>query len=492
MVNLHSSLHNIISLPYLAELFLTISTLLILVIGSFLGDKKTVKITWSVIFSLVLAIIIFILKEQYIASPDEVFVTSDFLVFSKILILLSTIFCLLLYLSHINFSHELARFEFPIIILFTVIGMMVLISANDLLIFYLGLELQSLSIYILTAFGRDKIKNSEAGLKYFILGAISSACILFAISIIYGVSGSISFHSIASIFTNSFSLSQADFLLVFAVILLIAGLLFKLAAFPFHVWAPDVYEGSSTPVTVFISTVPKISAFIILFRILNIPFNDFHAVWGEIIYYSALFSMLVGSIAALFQQNIKRLLAYASISHVGFMLLPLLFQSGDTNINALINYLVIYIVSTIGAFAAIIYLKQSYRKSEIDSAESVENIELFSGLGQTKPFFALSLMMLLLSMSGLPPFAGFFAKFFVLKTAIKNGFIFISLIGAVATVISAFYYLKIIKIMYFCEPKEEYIRPVNHITRFILFLSVVFNIFYFISPFTFLSIVPAL
>ncbi len=342
-----------------------------------------------------------------------------------------------------------------------------MVSSNDLIVFYIGLELQSLALYVLAAFNRDNLLSSESGVKYFILSALSSGLLLYGCSLVYGFSGSTNFNEIA------YNLSSNEYIITFGIVFIIVGLAFKVSAVPFHMWAPDVYEGSPTVVTFFFAIVPKIAALTALIRFLYVPFLEIIEQWQMLIVFLSIGSMILGAVAAIGQKNLKRLIAYSSISHIGYAIAGL---STGTNegIQSSILYISIYAIMNLGFFACLLMLKKNDKY--------YENIDDLSGLSKNHPIISLSMLIILFSLAGIPPMAGFFAKFYIFMSVIEKSMYFLAIIGLISTVIAAFYYLRIIKIIYFDQPKEKY--DVDHPLglRISLIISTVFLLFYFLYP----------
>ena len=372
---------------------------------------------------------------------DGSYVDDRFARFAKVTILLSASIILLLsreYLIRAN----LMKFEFPVLIVLATIGMMVMVSAGDLISLYMGLELQSLALYVVAAFRRDNLKSTEAGLKYFVLGALSSGLLLYGASLVYGYTGTVTFDGIASVVTSG---EPMAFGLLFGLVFLSVGMAFKVSAAPFHMWTPDVYEGSPTPVTAFFATAPKVAAAAMFGRLLYGPFLEAVSDWQQILVFLSIASMFVGAIAAIGQTNIKRLMAYSSIGHMGFALMGLAAGS-EVGLSAALLYLAIYVTTNIGVFAFILNMSRDGR--------AVTDIKSLGMYSKTDPGRALALALLMFSLAGLPPLVGFFAKFYVLNAAINAGLVWFAIAGVVASVISAFYYLRIIYIMYFGTENE--------------------------------------
>ena len=365
-------------------------------------------------------------------------------------------------------EHEgMARFEFPVLILFATLGMLMMISANDLMSLYLGLEIQSLSLYVIAAFRRDALRSSEAGLKYFVLGALSSGMLLYGISMVYGFAGSTNFADLAGVFSGGEAPSLG---VIVGLVFVISGLAFKISAVPFHMWTPDVYEGSPTPVTAFFASAPKIAAMALTVRVLMGPFFDLVEQWQQIVVFISIASMVLGSLAAIAQQNIKRLMAYSSIGHVGYALVGLAAGSSE-GIRGIAIYMAIYLVMNVGTFAVILCMKQKDRM--------VEQISDLSGLSKTNPMLALALGIFMFSMAGIPPLAGFFGKLYVFMAAVESGLYTLAVVGVLTSVISAFYYLRIVKVMYFDEPEESFDRPGRELAS-VLGVSAVWILLFFV------------
>ena len=345
--------------------------------------------------------------------------------------------------------------------------MMVMISSNDLMVFYMGLELQSLALYVLATFNRDQLKSSEAGLKYFVLSALSSGLLLYGCSLIYGFSGSTNFDVISS------QLNSSEYVLTFGIVFILVGLAFKISAVPFHMWAPDVYEGSPTSVTLFFTMVPKIAALTVFIRFLYVPFLNLIDQWQMIIIFLSIASMLFGAVAAIGQTNIKRLIAYSSIGHIGYTLAGLATGSNE-GIQSSIIYITIYVIMNLALFSCLLMLKRNN--------EYYENIEDLSGLSKNHPLLSLSLLIILFSLAGIPPLAGFFAKFYIFTAVIEQSMYFLAIVGLLSTVIAAFYYLRIIKIIYFDKEKEKYDSDHSLWLKFSLTFSTILILLYFIFP----------
>ena len=367
----------------------------------------------------------------------HMFIHDGFATFVKIILLLASALSLVLSWAWLK-RQDLARPEYPVLVVFATLGMMLMVSANDLLALYVGLELQSLALYVLAAFQRDNAKSSEAGLKYFVLGALSSGIILYGISLIYGFAGTAHFAPLAKLLVG-----QPPIGVTIGLVFICAALAFKVSAVPFHMWTPDVYEGAPTPVTAFFAAAPKIAALALFTRILMSPFAGLAHQWTQIIVFVALASMLLGSFAGLVQSNAKRLLAYSSIANVGYVLVGLAAGTED-GIQSILIYLAVYFLNTLGAFAVVMCLRRG--------GKPVEQIDDLKGLAKTNPMLALAMVFFMFSLAGVPPFAGFFGKYFVFLAAVKAGFVPLAVIGVLTAVVAAYYYLRIVKLMYFDEP----------------------------------------
>jgi NADH-quinone oxidoreductase subunit N len=359
------------------------------------------------------------------------------------------------------------KIEYPILILSATLGMMIMISSYDLIVFYMGLELQSLSLYVLVSFNRDSLRSTEAGLKYFVLSALSSGLLLYGCSLIYGFSNSTNFDLIAQ------NIDQFNTGSIFGIVFILVGLAFKVSAVPFHMWAPDVYEGSPTSVTAFFAIVPKVAALTVFIRFLYVPFINLVDQWQMIIIFISLASMILGAVAAIGQTNLKRLMAYSAIGHMGYALAGLATGSNE-GIQSTVIYLSIYLLMNLGIFSCIFMMK---RKDIF-----YEDIQDLSGLSKNHPIISICLLLLLFSLAGIPPLAGFFAKFYIFMAVIKVEMYTLAIIGLITTVISAFYYLRIIKIIYFDDPKEIFEIDKNLGLKVSLFLSTIIILIYFIYP----------
>ena len=452
----------------LPEIFISLSIMFLLVLGVFKNDSSKIIFNISLLVLLIASIIT--LNETF--SIDRVTLFNNSVVIDhmsslmKIITLIGAFLVLVISSAYLK-SFKIFKIEYPVLILSSVLGMMVMISSNDLMVFYMGLELQSLALYVLATFNRDQLKSSEAGLKYFVLSALSSGLLLYGCSLIYGFSGSTNFNVISS------QLNSNEYVLTFGIVFILVGLAFKISAVPFHMWAPDVYEGSPTSVTLFFTMVPKIAALTVFIRFLYVPFLNLIDQWQMIIIFLSIASMLFGAIAAIGQTNIKRLVAYSSIGHIGYTLAGLATGSNE-GIQSSIIYITIYVLMNLALFSCLLMLKRN--------DQYYEDIDDLSGLSKNHPLLSLSLLVILFSLAGIPPLAGFFAKFYIFKAVIEQSMYFLAIVGLLSTVIAAFYYLRIIKIIYFDKEKEKYDEDHSLWLKFSLTFSTILILLYFIFP----------
>jgi NADH-quinone oxidoreductase subunit N len=453
-------------LPVLPELVLALGAMVLLMIGVYRGTHTTGLVTGLAVCLLVLTGLLELLLPAGKATTfGGSFIVDDFARFLKILALIGSVATLLLSVEYLADSSR-RIFEYSILVLLSTLGMMVLISAGDLIMLYLGLELMSLALYVVAASNRDNVKSTEAGLKYFVLGALSSGMLLYGASLIYGFTGTVSFAGIAA------AVKTGSIGIVFGLVFLLAGLCFKISAVPFHMWTPDVYEGAPTPVTAFFASAPKVAALAVFTRVALTAFPGIIPQWQQIVVFVAIASMALGSFAAIGQRNIKRLMAYSSIGHMGFALVGLAAGTAEGAQGVLV-YIAIYVTMTLGSFAVILAIKRN--------GQQFENISDFAGLSRTNPLLAFFFAMLLFSLAGVPPLAGFFAKFYVFVAAIKAGLFTLSVVGVLTSVVGAYYYLLIVKVMYFDEPLPK-LDPIRVELRTVLAAAGLFNIFFFAYP----------
>ena len=459
----------------LPEIFISLSIMFLLILGVFKKNSSKLIQNISLIVLLITAVIIF----NETLGVDEMVIFNNSIVidylssFMKIVTLLASFLVLIISSNYLK-SQKIFKIEYSILILSSVLGMMIMISSNDLIVFYMGLELQSLALYVLATFNRDEIKSSEAGLKYFVLSALSSGLLLYGCSLIYGFTGSTNFNVIAN------QLNSNEYALTFGIVFILVGLAFKISAVPFHMWAPDVYEGSPTSVTLFFTMVPKIAALTVFIRFLYVPFLNLIDQWQMILIFLSLASMIFGAVAAIGQTNLKRLVAYSSISHVGYALAGLATGSNE-GIQSSVIYITIYILMNLGLFSCLLMMKRNN--------VYYEQIEDLSGLSKNHPLLSLSLLIILFSLAGIPPLAGFFAKFYIFKSVLEQSMFFLAIVGLLSTVVAAFYYLRLIKIMYFDKEKEKYDTDHGLWLKFSLGTSTLLILLYFIFPSQLIDIV---
>ncbi|GJE02925.1 NADH-quinone oxidoreductase subunit NuoN [Methylobacterium isbiliense] len=461
--------------PALPELILTVGVLVLILYGAFKGERSAEGVTVGALIVLIVAL--FAVASQPLSAKittlNGSFIVDGFARVMKALVLLGSIAALLL--ARDLFERErIARFEYPILIVLSSIGMLIMVSANDLIGLYLGLELQSLAAYVIASFHRDDVRSTEAGLKYFVLGALSSGMLLYGASLVYGFTGHVSFPGIVTALRET----QVGLGVVLGIVFVAAGVAFKLAAVPFHMWTPDVYEGAPTPVTAFFASAPKMAAMAMAVRVFVGAFPGVIDEWRQIIVFVAIASMALGSFAAIGQRNIKRLMAYSSIANVGYALIGLAAGTQE-GVRGVVVYMAVYLAMTLGAFAVILGLRRGNRM--------FDTIDDLSGLSRTHPWLAFCLAAMMFSLAGIPPLAGFFAKFYVFAAAIQAGLVALAVIGVVTSVIGSYYYLRIVKVMYFDEAQPAY-EPLAPGLRIVLAVSSVVVILLGIVPAPLVSI----
>ena len=448
------------------EIFLSLSIFLILLIGVYI--KKSFNLIFNVSSLIIIVTIAIILTSPN--TEEKIFLDSftrdAFSNYFKILILLSTLFVLN---SSKNFilDNKLDKFEYPIIILLSVLGMFFMVSANDLILFYLGLELQSLSLYILASIDRDNLRSTESGIKYFVLSALSSGLLLYGCSLLYGFTGSTNFELIES------QLNRENTGAIFAMVFILVGLAFKISAVPFHMWTPDVYEGAPTSITSYFAVVPKVAGLALLIKFMNVPFSNILLEWQTIIIFLSIASMILGAVAAMIQKNFKRLLAYSSIGHIGYALAGVA-TGAIAGYQSAIVYISIYVIMNIGAFSCLYLLKKD--------GQYKENINDLSGISKKHPLLAISLLIILFSLAWVPPLGGFFAKFYVFVAVLEKEMYTLAIIGLLTTVMSAFYYLKIIKTIYFDDSLVNFELSKNRTAQVSVFASCMILTTFFLYP----------
>ena len=446
------------------EIILAVGAMVLLMIGVYSGSKTSNLVTGLAVALLIIAGLWMVLVSGEGVAYGGSFLQDSFARFMKVLTLIGSITAMVMAVGHAQ-EEQIDRFEFPVLIVLATLGMMLMISANDLLALYLGIELQSLALYVVAAINRDSTRSTEAGLKYFVLGALSSGMLLYGASLIYGFTGHIGFAEIA----DALATGERSLGVIFGLVFLLAGIAFKISAVPFHMWTPDVYEGAPTPVTAFFAAAPKIAAMAMLVRIVIEAFEPVAPDWQQIIVFIAIASMVLGAFAAIGQRNIKRLMAYSSIGHMGYALVGLAAGS-QVGVRGVAIYMLIYMVTTLGTFACFLAMR---RKEE----GNVEQIDDLSGLASTNPLMATILTIFMFSLAGIPPLAGFFAKYFVFVAAIESGLYALAVIGVLASVVGAYYYIRIVKIMWFDEATAGFV-PVSSELRLVMGVSGLFVLGY--------------
>ena len=451
---------------FLPEIFLSMSIFMTLLIGVF------IKNSYGIVTKIIYAVIIFLILiigdnfNDSLTLFSNAYTSNSLTNFFKILILVSSIFTLTISQNYIK-ENNINYFEYSIILLLSILGMFVMISSNDLILFYLGLELQSLSLYILASLDRDNLRSNEAGLKYFVLSALASGLLLYGCSLLYGFAGSTNFETINQ------NIDGTNIGQVVAMVFILVGLAFKVSAVPFHMWTPDVYEGSPSSVTSFFAVVPKIAGIAIFIRFMQIPFQGLVDHWQPILIFISLASMILGAVAAIGQENIKRLIAYSSIGHIGYALAGV--STGVIEgYKSTILYITIYVIMNLAMFACIFLMKKE--------GKYCEKISDLSGISKKNPILSICLLIILFSLAGIPPLAGFFAKFYVFMAVIKENMYALAIVGLLSTVVSAFYYLRIIKVIYFDELQLPFDNIKNLSISFTLFISCLILVSFFIYP----------
>lgn len=455
--------------PALPELFLVMLGMVMVLAGLSQSEGSTRSLCRVAIGGFALALMM-LLSVNWDSAPvmNGMFVMDHFAGFMKLLILLGLMAAVALSVRYLE-QEEIDRFEYPVLIVFAGLGMMLMVSAHNLLAMYVGLELQSLSLYVLAAFRRNHSKSSEAGIKYFVLGALASGMLLFGASLVYGYTGALSFDAIS----HALAEGKAGAGLVIGLVFLLVGLAFKVSAVPFHMWTPDVYEGAPTSVTALFAIVPKIAAMGLLMRLLTGPFGSIMPEWQQVVWALSLASMAVGAFAGLVQNNIKRLLAYSSIGNMGYALVGVAAGTAS-GMGAVILYLAIYMIMTAGTFGVVLSMRRGGR--------AYEDIEDLSGLSRTNPLMAWTFAFFMFSMSGIPPLAGFFGKLFIFQAAIASQFYVLAVLGVLCSVVAAYYYLRVIKVIFFDDPLDALDGDLGFSLRAVVFLSIAFVLFFIFSP----------
>ncbi|MCW8861493.1 MAG: NADH-quinone oxidoreductase subunit NuoN [Rhodospirillales bacterium] len=440
-------------IPALPELFLVCSAMALLMFGVFQknGADAARSVNGIAVIALVLTmLLVSAFTMGRVTTFGGLFISDSFAGFTKWMVLLGAILTLIM--SHKYLERQgIARFEYSVLVLLATLGMLMMISANDLMSLYIGLELQSLSLYVLTAFQRDSVRSTEAGIKYFVLGALASGLLLYGSSLVYGFSGTTNFDVLAQMFGGEDAHAPAIGL-IFGLVFILAGLAFKVSAVPFHMWTPDVYQGAPTPVTAFFAVAPKIAAIALFIRVMIGPFGGLVSEWQQIIVAISIASMVLGAFAAIAQDNIKRLMAYSSIGHMGYALIGLAVGN-EIGVRGVLTYMAIYLFMNVGTFACILAMRRG--------GQMVESIRDLAGLSKTNPALAFVLALFMFSMAGIPPLAGFFGKLYVFLAAVEAQLYTLAVIGVLSSVVGAFYYLRIVKLMYFDEPVDHLERPIG-------------------------------
>jgi NADH-quinone oxidoreductase subunit N len=457
--------------PVLPELLLAVLAMVLLLFGVFRGEKAARSVSWLAVGAIVIAgLALAILPDGTHSAFRGQFVIDQFGRFMKTLVLLGSALAIVMSMNF-NEREGIERFEYPVLILFAALGMMMMVSASDLISLYVGIELQSLSLYVIAAFRRDSTKSSEAGLKYFVLGALSSGMLLYGASMIYGFAGTTRFSALAQLFTGPNP--DPSIGVIVGLVFLLAGLAFKISAVPFHMWTPDVYEGAPTPVTAFFAVAPKVAALALLTRTMIGPFGELFAQWQQIVIFISIASMLVGALAAIWQTNIKRLMAYSSIGHIGYALVGLAAGT-EEGIRGIAIYMAIYLAMNVGAFCCILSMRRQGRL--------VEGISDLAGLARNQPMMAMAMAIFMFSMAGIPPLAGFFGKLYVFLAAVHEGLYTLAIVGVLTSVIGAFYYLRIIKVMYFDEPADAFERSSGGEIKAVMAVMGLFTLLFVVYP----------
>ena len=459
----------------LPEFILFISGMLLLMYGAFVKNKNSSNLNILTLLTIFIASISLLFVPDKSSIASSTFINSLLTKYIKLFILILAFLVIYISSNYLK-KNQIYFFEYPVLLIFSILGMLVMISANDLIILYISIELQSLSLYVLVALRRGSIKGSEAALKYFILGSIASAVILYGCSMVYSVVGATNYEIIKQFSDQSFD----NLILSLGLVLIISGVAFKLSAAPFHMWTPDVYEGSPTSVTTVLITLPKLAALIVLVNLLLYPFQNQTITWVPIIIIISILSMAIGSISALKQDNLKRLFAFSTIANIGYVMIGLA-SVNDEAIKASFLYMFIYTLATLGVFSFIMILRREDRQ--------LVTVSDISGLSRSKPLLALSVAILLLSLAGIPPFGGFFGKLFIFTTAIESGNLYLAIAGVIFSVISAYYYLKIIKTMYLDESSEELNYNLDQKQLFIIILMAFIMLFFVIYAETLITFI---
>lgn len=465
--------------PAMPEILLAVAAMGLLMLGAFTRDggeaaalraSRQVALLGLVALGVSLVAVLMVAAPSAVVTFEGMFVLDDFAIFMKLFVLVGAALSLFMAQSYLEL-HRIARFEFTVLMLLATLGMLLMVSANDFLGLYLGLEMQSLALYVIAAFHREDVRSNEAGLKYFVLGALASGLLLYGTSLIYGFAGTTSFSAIAAMLQGAGAPPPPG--VIVGLVFVMAGLSFKISAVPFHMWTPDVYEGAPTPVTAFFSVTPKLAAIGLLLRVMLEPFGALFAQWQQIVIFIAVASMVLGAFAAIGQTNIKRLMAYSSIGHVGYALMGLAV-GGQEGVTAVLIYMVIYIVMNLGAFACILCMRRR--------GQMLVNISDLAGLSKTSPAIALGLAIFMFSMAGIPPLAGFFGKLYIFLAAVRAELFTLAIIGVLSSVVAAYYYLRIVKVMYFDEAAEPFDRDAGREAKWVILGTALLIVSFFLIP----------
>ncbi len=452
----------------LPEVVLAVGVMVLLMVGVFRGNQST-SLVGGLAAALLVAVLVLSITGESGPAFDGLFIENGFTGFVKVLVLVASAVAIIMAAGYCS-REDMERFEYPILMAVATLGMMMMVSANDFIALYVGIELQSLSLYVLAAFRRDSLRSTEAGLKYFVLGALSSGMLLYGCSLIYGFSGHTGFTGVAEVLTGSGTVPLG---VAAGIVFVAAGLAFKISAAPFHMWTPDVYEGAPTPITAFFAVAPKIAAMALFVRVLQGPFGNLVDVWQQVIVFIALASMILGAFAAVAQTNIKRLMAYSSIGHVGYALVGVAAGS-QAGVSGVLIYFTLYLFMNLGTFACILSMRRGGRM--------VESLSDLSGLSRTHPLMAAALAAFMFSMAGVPPLAGFWGKLYVFQAAVGAELYVLAVIGVLASVVSCFYYLRIVKLMYFDEASEPLDPQIGKEMAAVLLVSAVVVLAFIIVP----------
>jgi NADH-quinone oxidoreductase subunit N len=466
-------------IPALPELFLVCVAMALLLLGVFQksGSTKDNSRSASLVATLgVISLILTGLLVLMIATSGTVetfggmFISDPFAIYLKVFVLIASAISVVIAKDYLE-KQGIARFEFTVLVLFATLGMMMMVSASDLIALYVGLEMQSLSLYVIASFQRHDLRSTEAGLKYFVLGALASGMLLYGASLVYGFAGTTSFDGLATVIGGATDAPAVG--LIIGIVFIMVGLAFKVSAVPFHMWTPDVYEGAPTPVTAFFSVAPKLAAIGLFIRVMVGPFGDLLDHWQQIVWFVSIASMILGGFVAINQTNIKRMMAYSSIGHVGYALIGLTVGT-EAGVRGVLIYMAIYIFMNLGAFACILCMRRG--------ETMVEDIKDLSGLSKSHPMVALAFAIFMFSMAGIPPLAGFFGKLYIFLAAIESGMYGLAVIGILTSVVAAFYYLRIVKLMYFDDLVDSFDTPIKRETGIILLGTGLIILLFFLQP----------